>query len=40
MYDYDRNGKITKEDIRTLLSYVPITTFAKKKGSVEGLLTR
>jgi Ca2+-binding EF-hand superfamily protein len=35
MYDFDGNGIITKEDIRTMLSYVPLSAIesdAKKEG--------
>ena len=40
MYDYDKNGMISKEDIRTMLSYVPMSSFVQNKVSAEGILTR
>ena len=40
MYDFDGNGLITKEDIRTMLSYVPLSTMSENTGIKEGLFTR
>ena len=40
MYDFDGNGLITKEDIRTMLSYVPLTTISDNEGLKEGFFTR
>jgi Ca2+-binding EF-hand superfamily protein len=40
MYDFDGNGLITKEDIRTMMSYVPLATFIESRGRKEGLFTR
>ena len=40
MYDFDGNGQITKEDIRTMLSYVPLGTISDNEGLKEGLFTR
>ena len=34
-YDFDNDGKITKEDIRVVLSYVPIYKKSKKSGSLK-----
>lgn len=28
-YDYDKNGQINKEDVRIVLSYIPLTTISK-----------
>ena len=40
MYDFDGNGQISREDIRTLLSYVPITTMSSAMREEEGMFTR
>lgn len=29
LYDYDKDGKINKDDIRIVLSYIPINTMSK-----------
>ncbi len=34
-YDFDNNGKVEKEDIRTVLSYIPLNTSKYKKGSMK-----
>ena len=34
-YDFDNNGKVEKEDIRTVLSYIPINTSKYKKGNMK-----
>ena len=39
MYDFDGNCFISKEDIRTLLSYVPITTISSVMCDHEGIFT-
>ena len=39
MYDFDANGIISKEDIRTMLSYVPLSTIAESTSKKEGLFT-
>ena len=33
IYDFDRDGLVSKEDIRTVLSYVPLNT--KKDGELK-----
>jgi Ca2+-binding EF-hand superfamily protein len=40
MYDFDANGIISKEDIRTMLSYVPLSTIAESTAKKEGLFTQ
>ncbi len=40
MYDFDTNGIISKEDIRTMLSYVPLSTIAESTAKKEGLFTQ
>jgi len=40
MYDFDGNGKISKEDIRTMMSYIPMSTLAENEGLKEGFFTR
>ena len=40
MYDFDGNGLISKEDIRTMLSYVPLSTIADNSSMKEGLFTQ
>ena len=34
-YDFDNNGKITKEDVRVVLSYVPIYKKSKNNGGLK-----
>ena len=34
-YDFDNDGKITKEDIRVVLSYVPVYKKSKKSGGLK-----
>jgi Ca2+-binding EF-hand superfamily protein len=34
LYDYDKDGKINKEDIRIVLSYIPINTMTKFKSTM------
>ena len=34
-YDFDNNGKITKEDVRVVLSYVPIYKKSKNSGGLK-----
>jgi Ca2+-binding EF-hand superfamily protein len=31
-YDFDKDGKISKEDIHTILCYIPLTTKEKLSG--------
>jgi Ca2+-binding EF-hand superfamily protein len=33
LYDFDKDGYITKEDIRVVLSYIPLNTKEKVTGS-------
>lgn len=40
MYDFDRDGYITQEDVRLILSHIPIENTVKKKTVDEGLFTR
>ena len=40
MYDFDGNGQISREDIRTMLSYVPINTVSSAVSEKEGIFTR
>ena len=40
MYDFDGDGSISKEDIRTMMSYVPLSTIADNDGIKEGFFTR
>lgn len=40
IYDFDRDGYITPEDVRIILSYVPIlNTKDVKTGAREGVIT-
>jgi len=39
-YDFDRDGSITKEDVRLILSHVPIEKTVKTLSVAEGLFTR
>ena len=34
-YDFDRDGFITKEDVRVVLSYVPIQTKIRSKSHLK-----
>jgi hypothetical protein len=36
LYDFDKDGKVSKEDIRTVLSYIPLNTKVKLTGKFEG----
>ena len=40
MYDFDGNGIISKEDIRMMLSYVPLSTIADGPCKKEGHFTQ
>lgn len=43
IYDFDDDGVISREDIRVLLSYVPLAEILadkKNKGRKEGMFTR
>lgn len=39
-YDFDRDGYITKEDVRLILSHVPIVNQVEGKSVNEGSFTR
>lgn len=39
-YDFDRDGSITKEDVRLILSHVPIEKTVKTLSAAEGSFTR
>ena len=40
MYDFDGNGVISKEDIRMMLSYVPLSTISEGVCKKEGHYTQ
>lgn len=40
IYDFDRDGYITKEDVRLILSHVPIVNQVQGKNINEGSFTR
>lgn len=39
-YDFDRDGYITKEDVRLILSHIPIVNSVEGKLNAEGAFTR
>ena len=39
-YDFDRDGYITKEDVRLILSHIPIVNTVNNKTECEGTFTR
>lgn len=39
-YDFDRDGYITKEDVRLILSHIPIVNSVNGKLNAEGTFTR
>ena len=39
-YDFDRDGSITKEDVRLILSHIPIEKTIKTLSVAEGSFTR
>ena len=39
-YDFDRDGYITKEDVRLILSHIPIVNSQKAKSVSEGTFTQ
>ena len=39
-YDFDRDGFISKEDVRLILSYIPIEKQLKIKGDIEGAFSK
>ena len=39
-YDFDRDGYITKEDVRLILSHIPIVNTVTTKTAAEGTFTR
>lgn len=39
MYDFDRDGYITKEDVRLILTHIPICTSTSGTGVKEGAFT-
>jgi len=40
IYDFDRDGSITKEDVRIILSYIPILKETKDKMTKEGVFSQ
>jgi len=40
VYDFDRDGYITKEDVRLILSHIPIVNSVEGKLNAEGAFTR
>jgi len=40
IYDFDRDGYITKEDVRIILSYIPILKDEKEKKEKEGMFSQ
>mmetsp|Transcript_11982 Transcript_11982/g.11983 ORF Transcript_11982/g.11983 Transcript_11982/m.11983 type:complete len:213 (+) Transcript_11982:1-639(+) len=40
IYDFDKDGYITKEDVRIILSYIPILKESKAKANKEGAFSR
>ena len=40
IYDFDRDGYITKEDVRLILSHIPIVNTMNGKGIKEGTFTQ
>jgi len=40
VYDFDRDGYITKEDVRLILSHIPIENTIKTKSVDEGTFTK
>lgn len=40
MYDFDRDGYITKEDVRLILSHIPIVNTVNNKTECEGTFTK
>ena len=40
MYDFDMDGYITQEDVRLVLSHIPIMNTASGKGVKEGKFTQ
>jgi Ca2+-binding EF-hand superfamily protein len=39
-YDFDRDGYITKEDVRLILSHIPIVNTVNNKTDAEGTFTK
>lgn len=39
-YDFDRDGYITKDDVRLILSHVPIVNQLQGNGTSEGAFTQ
>jgi len=39
-YDFDRDGYITKEDVRLILSHIPIVNTVNNKTESEGTFTK
>lgn len=39
-YDFDRDGYITKEDVRLILSHIPIVNTVNNKTEAEGTFTK
>jgi len=40
IYDFDRDGYITKEDVRLILSHIPIVNTITQKTTGEGAFTK
>jgi Ca2+-binding EF-hand superfamily protein len=39
-YDFDRDGYITREDVRLILSHIPIVNTMANTTTAEGLFTK
>ena len=39
-YDFDKDGKITSEDVRIVLSYIPLKVIETKFGRTKGMMLK
>ena len=39
-FDFDRDGYITKEDVRLIMSHIPIVNMVQSKTVSEGIFTQ
>jgi len=39
-YDFDKDGKISSEDVRIVLSYLPLNVMEKKLSKKKGMLLK